>query len=196
VQAAFQDRLLDALMPLKVKIKEAPAIVTDVAPATGLKVAPRLPTVETTTAAVVEASAPNGDTLDWCGTCDVCLDLLPCEATRQTLYLCCCKKVCKDCNVKCRQHDERCPHCRARAATSETEQMCRLQKQVDKGDAEAQLHLGSAYREGKYGLKKNTKRMFHLYNLAAAARLALHARRVLCNRPRRAAGQPRGAALI
>ncbi|KAJ1456984.1 hypothetical protein M885DRAFT_615898 [Pelagophyceae sp. CCMP2097] len=40
--AKFQDRLLDELMPAKLKIKEEPAIVEDAAPAAGLKVAARL----------------------------------------------------------------------------------------------------------------------------------------------------------
>jgi len=81
---------------------------------------------------------------------------------------CCCKALCLDCSFKCRQHDTRCPLCRAPAATSEAEQLCRLQKQAGKGNAHAQVMLGDIYRDGRNGLKKSTKRAFQLYELAAA----------------------------
>ena len=63
--ADFQDRLLDELMPAKLKVKEEPAIVADVAPAAGSKAAPRLSAVPTAKAG--EAGAVKNDTLDWRG---------------------------------------------------------------------------------------------------------------------------------
>jgi TPR repeat protein len=150
--AAFQDRLFDALTPAKLKIKEARATVEDVAPAEGFKAAPRLSAVQTT---AIKASAPSDDTPDWRGTCAICLDLLPVELERRTFYDCCCKWFCNDCSDKCRQHDKRCPLCRTPACDSEAEMMRRLQKHVDKGNAEAQFRLGDKYCDGANGLKQS-----------------------------------------
>jgi hypothetical protein len=162
--AAFQDRRLDELMPLKLKIKEEPAIVADVAPADGFKAAARLPAVPTAKAG--EAGALN-DSTEWRGTCAVCLDLLPIDAPRLVFYECCCEKICKDCSDKCHQYDERCPLCRAPASASDAEMLRRLQKHADEGNANARVQLGDVYRDGQ-GLQKSSKRAFEFYQLAAA----------------------------
>jgi len=95
----FQDRLLDELMPAKMKIKEEPAIVDDVLLVDSAKAAVRLSAVRT--AAVVKASAVNDDAPEWPGTCAICLDRLPLEGERQTFYECCCKTICTGCSNKC-----------------------------------------------------------------------------------------------
>jgi len=161
----FQDRLLDALMPEKLQIKEAPAIVEDAAPAAGFKA--RLSAVRDT--ATAKASAKNDDTLlDWRGTCAICLDVLPLGTRTQRFYECCCKRVCAACSLKCLQHDTRCPLCRAPAHESDAEWLRRVQKHVDRGDADAQIVLGQAYHNGFSGLKKSSKRAAQLYALGAA----------------------------
>jgi hypothetical protein len=165
--AEFQDRLLDELMPLKMKIKEEPPVVEDVAPAAGLKAAARLPAVRTTAPAVVKAGALSGDAPDWRGTCAVCLEGLPLGASSRQFFECCCQKICAACGEKCQEYDKRCPLCRTPAAT-EAESVRRLQKHVDKGNAEAQFCLGQAYDFGAFGLKKSFKRASQLYELAAA----------------------------
>jgi hypothetical protein len=137
--AKSQDRLLDTLMPEKLTIKEAPAIVDDVAAAAGFKAAARLSAVQAATTAVVKFTALNDDAPSWRGTCAICLDELPIGGA--TFYDCCCKKICKECSDKCRQHDERCPLCRAPAPASEAEWVRRLQKHADEGNADAQMHL-------------------------------------------------------
>jgi hypothetical protein len=165
--ADFQDRLLDTLMPAKLKIKEEPAIVEDVSPADGAKA--RLPAVQA--AKTAEAIALSDDAPDWRGTCAICLDVLPLEGNRQTFYECCCKKICKDCHVKCFEHDTRCPLCRAPARTSDAEWLRRLQKHVDKGNAEAQVILGTRYFYGATGetkLQQDFKRAVQLFERAAA----------------------------
>jgi hypothetical protein len=161
----FSDRLLDELMPAKLKIKEEPPIVDNVAPADGATAAVGRAPVQTT--AIVKAIAPKNDAPDWRGTCAICFDELPLGAAA-TFYPCCSKKLCTACGVKCWQHDNRCPLCRAPACTSDAEQLRRLQKHVDKGNAEAQNMLGDAYCNGQAGLKKSAKRAFQLYQLAAA----------------------------
>jgi len=81
--AEFQDRLLDTLMPAKLKIKVESAIV---APASDAKAAARLACLAAIGAtAVVKASALDGGAPDWRGTCAICLDLLPIESGRTSL---------------------------------------------------------------------------------------------------------------
>jgi hypothetical protein len=160
--AEFQDRLLDELMPKK-KIKEEPPIVAGVAPAAGLKAAARLSAGLTD----AKASAQSDDVQESRGTCAICFDLLP-PGDGATLYECCCKSICTACSKKCRQHDNRCPLCRTPAHTSEAEWVRRLQKHADKGNGEAQVMLGDAYRDGYMGLRKSPKRALQLYQLAAA----------------------------
>jgi len=211
--AKFQDRLLDELMPAKLKIKEAPAIVEDVVPVRNTKAeAPEgsvvdapdrvldsrvawtfaiflricaswaallwrifpekldlnneEPAVRTT--ALAKANAVNDDRPDWRGTCAICIDRLPVGDGTQTFYSCCCKSICTECSRKCREYDTRCPLCRAPAYKSDAEWVSRMQKHVDKGNADAQRMLGDAYSEGGMGLKKSLKRMFQLYERAAA----------------------------
>jgi TPR repeat protein len=160
----FQDRLLDEAK----KPKEEPAIVADVSPADDFKTA-RLSAVPT--AKADEAGAIKGDASDWRGTCAICLDLLPIDGAGRTFYSCCCKSICTACFVKCRQHDKRCPLCRAPASKSPAESLRWLQKHVDNGNADAQVMLGDKYRDGK-GLEKSLERAFELYQLASAQGLA------------------------
>jgi hypothetical protein len=159
-------------MPEKLIIEEeAPTTsgaVEDVAPAAGLKAAPRAPVIRTTVTPAVQADAANDGTPSWRGTCAICLDLLPLEGDRQNFYDCCCMKICKDCSVKCKEYDTRCPFCRAPRAESAAEWVRRLQKHADEGNAEAQVQLGDAYYHGSTGLKKSLKRACQLYELAAA----------------------------
>jgi TPR repeat protein len=166
--AQFQDRLLDEIMPAKLKIKEAPPIVDDVAPAAGSRAAARLPASRTATTAVVRATALNDAKPGCRGTCAICLDLLPIENAAITFYECCCKMICRDCSDNCRQHDDRCPFCRTPPSKSNAEWVRRLLKHVHKGNAKAQVELGSLYHAGARGLKQSYKRAFHLYQLAAA----------------------------
>jgi len=137
----FQDRLIDELMPLKLKIKEEPAVVADVAPADGSNAAARLPAVPTGNTVTAKASALNDDTLSWRGTCAICFEMFSPEGARRTFYDCCCKNICTDCSDKCKEYDMRCPLCRTPPPKSAAEQLHRLQKHVDKGNAEAHVHL-------------------------------------------------------
>ncbi|KAJ1456774.1 hypothetical protein M885DRAFT_615939 [Pelagophyceae sp. CCMP2097] len=153
-------------MPAKMKIKEEPPIVEDVAPAAGLKAAARLSAVPTAKAG--EAGAVKDGTPDWRGTCVICLDLLPIEADQQRFYSCCCKRLCTECLNKCLEYDERCPLCREPVPKSAADVVSRLQKRVDEGNADAQVMLGDAYHEGGLGLKKSVKRALPLYEASAA----------------------------
>jgi TPR repeat protein len=147
-------------MPEK-KPKEEPPIVEGVSPADGAKA--RLSAVRAT---VIPGGAPNDGAPDWRDTCAICLDQLPVEGA--TFYSCCCKRVCTACYVKCRQHDTRCPLCRAPPPKSDPEWVRRLQKHVDKGNAEAQIMLGGKFFNGGMGLEQDLKRAVQLFEVAAA----------------------------
>jgi len=152
-------------MPAKLKIKEEPAIVADFVSADGAEAAARLSAVQA--AKTAEAGAVNVDALGWRGTCAICLDLLPIDGAGQTFYSCCCKRLCTECSNECVKYDERYPLCREPGPKSGADHVRRLQTHVNKGNAEAQVQLGDAYRDSK-GLKKSLKRAFQLYELAAA----------------------------
>jgi TPR repeat protein len=185
--ADFQDRLLDSLFPEKLKVKEEPGVVEDVAPvfkapcgpvfrttataeskaAAVSKAPPRGPVVRTAATAESKAGAVN-DKPDWRGICAICLDLLPVEGDRHIFYACCCKRICTECSAKCLQYDVRCPLCRATCIKSHAEWLLRVQKHVAKGNAEAQSQLGDAYHHGHMGLKRSFKRASKLFELAAS----------------------------
>eukprot|EP00628_Pelagophyceae_sp_CCMP2097_P016674 CAMPEP_0206831738 /NCGR_PEP_ID=MMETSP0975-20121206/17540_1 /ASSEMBLY_ACC=CAM_ASM_000399 /TAXON_ID=483370 /ORGANISM="non described non described, Strain CCMP2097" /LENGTH=377 /DNA_ID=CAMNT_0054374125 /DNA_START=75 /DNA_END=1204 /DNA_ORIENTATION=+ len=166
--AEFQDRMLDVFMPEKLKINEEPAIVDDVAPAAGSRAAARLPAVRTQTTAVVKASAVKDGKSDWRGTCAICLDLLPLNASRKTLYSCCCKTVCTACSDKCKDYDKRSPLCRTPPYKSAAEWLRRMQKHVDEGNAVAQFEVEQAHRRGQVGPEPNFKKAMELFEFAAA----------------------------
>ena len=57
--------------------------------------------------------------------------------------------------------------CRLPAPTTEAEELARLQQRAAKGDARAQLNLGTAYAEGKFGLKIDKKKALYYLSLSA-----------------------------
>jgi hypothetical protein len=108
------------------------------------------------------------DASSWRGTCAICLDALPFENDKQTFYSCCCKRICTVCHVECRQHDERCPLCRAPPPKSAGEWLRRLEKHAAKGNAEARVMLGTEYSKVGSGHRQDLKRAAQLFELAAA----------------------------
>ncbi|KAJ1461200.1 hypothetical protein M885DRAFT_607173 [Pelagophyceae sp. CCMP2097] len=144
--------------------REEPAIVEDIFLADGSKAAAL---ISVTPTEKTDATAPSDDAPDWRGTCAICLDLLPVERGRQTFYNCCCKRICLECSDKYK-YDTRCPLCRMHKCESAAESLRLLQKNSDKGNAEAQAQLAHLYQNGTMGLKQNFKRAVQLYKLAAA----------------------------
>jgi TPR repeat protein len=117
---------------------------------------------------VVKATEVHGGAPDWRGICAICLDVIPFGEGAQKFYECCCKSICTVCSEKCRQHDARCPLCRTPPHTSDAMWVRRIQKHVDKGNAEAQMVLGQTFKYGDMGLKQSFKRAFQLFEHAAA----------------------------
>ncbi|KAJ1445633.1 WD40-repeat-containing domain protein [Pelagophyceae sp. CCMP2097] len=167
--ADFQDRLLDTLMPAKLKIKEAPVIVEDAAPAYGSTAAARLSAARTTSTAVVKASALNDDTPDWRGTCAICLDVLPQEDDRQMFYDCCCKKICTACSDNLRAHymlggAYQLGQLGLKISRKRAFQL--VESAAAQGHAQAQTKLGNFYHFGN-GVKINYQAAVQWYRRAA-----------------------------
>jgi hypothetical protein len=120
---------------------------------------------------MVDASALNDDSVNCRDTCPVCLDLM--SIVQNTFYSCCGILICTSCSVNWRQYDTRCPYCLEPEVTSNAERICRIQKHADNGNAETLFRLGVKYHLGGYGFKKNLKRAFQFYELAAAQRMVL-----------------------
>jgi hypothetical protein len=106
-------------------------------------------------------AAPGGAAHDWRVDCAICLNLLPIEGDGGSFYDCFGKRICKDCAAKC-DHDTFRP-----LEPAQSESLQWLQEQADEGNAEAQVLLGDAYRQGKR-LPKSLKRALELYHSAAA----------------------------
>jgi TPR repeat protein len=104
--------------------------------------------------------------------CPICLDNIPLDASKFTRFLCCGKGLHNHCakqldDVKSKNIREYCPLCRTKRATTEKENIKRLQKWVKKKKAWAQSHLGCQYFHGVNGVKQDVKHASVLLKLAA-----------------------------
>ena len=89
--------------------------------------------------------------------CPICMLPLPSLITGYKYYTCCGKEICSGCvhAVALRDKGGLCPFCRTPAPTTDEENIKRLQKRVEVGDAEAMYNLGCCYSEGSYGLTRD-----------------------------------------
>jgi TPR repeat protein len=104
--------------------------------------------------------------------CPICLDDMPLDCTQFTRFVCCGKGLHDHCsdqlkNTKSKNIREYCPLCRTKTPTSPEEALKQVQKWVKKKKAWAQYYLGTKYENGSDGAKKDVKRAFVLYALAA-----------------------------
>jgi len=104
--------------------------------------------------------------------CPICLDDIPLAASDFLRFTCCGKGLHHHCanqlqSTKSKNIRDHCPLCRTKHATSQEEQIKRLQKWVKKKKAWAQFTLGNMYEHGTHGIKRDMKRAFVLYKLAA-----------------------------
>jgi len=102
--------------------------------------------------------------------CPICLGELSTDMSTFVRFTCCGKGLHKHCakqlqEVKSKNIREYCPLCRTKNPTHK-EGVKQLQKWVKKKKAWAQCTLGSFYENGN-GVKKDVKRAFNLYTLAA-----------------------------
>jgi len=182
--ADFRDKLLDELMPRKVKEVAAVVCAADVVgapadePAVLAAVEAPVPAASASApAAGPEPAAAVGPALkpaalvkptaSWRGTCAICLHALPLGPAKTKFVECCCGRFCAECSETCLLYDKRCPLCRRLPCSSPAEGLKWLRGHVTDGQAEAQLELGDSYKDGRRGLQRSWKRAFRLYSAAA-----------------------------
>ena len=96
--------------------------------------------------------------------CPICMLPLPTLGSGWVYYSCCGKTICGGClyAVAQRDKDQKCPFCRTPAPKSEEEQLERLEKRMEVGDADAIHNQGLNYLTGRYGLQKDYTEAFGL----------------------------------
>ena len=100
---------------------------------------------------------------------------LPSLSTGHKYYECCGKKVCSGC-VFAPTYDnlgniignggDKCPFCRTPATESDKENIKRLKKRIEVGDANAIFGLGCFYDNGMYGMTQDHEKALELYHVA------------------------------
>ncbi|EJK73003.1 hypothetical protein THAOC_05403, partial [Thalassiosira oceanica] len=102
--------------------------------------------------------------------CSICLLLIewPVEG-HSMIHACCMKRICKGCASAAAKRGiySSCPFCRTPHPRDDESNLARIQKRVNKGDAEAICFLGGAYYGGELGLVKNVPRAIELWTEAA-----------------------------
>jgi len=104
--------------------------------------------------------------------CPICLGDIPLDVAKFERFTCCGKGIhihCSKqlCQVKSKNIREYCPLCRTKIPTTNEESIKQIQKWVKKQKAWAQDNLGNSYYHGTRGVKKDVKRAFILFTLAA-----------------------------
>jgi TPR repeat protein len=104
--------------------------------------------------------------------CPICLNKLPMDIAKLVRFTCCGKGLHIHCTKQLNQTKSEnirdyCPLCRTKRAINEKENIKRLQKWMKKKKVWAQCLLGNKYYHGGCGVKKDVKRAFVLYKLAA-----------------------------
>ena len=103
--------------------------------------------------------------------CPICFLRLPWLGDGRQYKSCCGKIICSGCIhavTRLRETDiPLCPFCRIPSATSDEENVKRMMKRVDAGDAEAMSLLGEFYSDAACGLRQDHAKAFELYHRAA-----------------------------
>jgi len=97
--------------------------------------------------------------------CPICMLPLSFDTGTATFESCCGKRICSGCIYAMYESDgtDLCAFCRTPGATSEEEEMKRLKKLMDKGNARAFHQLAGAYAQGIYGMPQDRQRANELY---------------------------------
>ena len=103
--------------------------------------------------------------------CPICLGDIPMDSSTFTRLTCCGKGLHHHCaklhSTKSKNIRDHCPLCRTKLPTNDEEVVEQLLKWVKKKKAWAQYDLGNNYFYGAHGVKKDVKRAFVLFTLAA-----------------------------
>ena len=100
--------------------------------------------------------------------CPICFLRVPTLSTGRRYNACCGKTICSGCvhAGALVGDDHLCPFCRTPAATSDEENIKRIKKRVDMGDAQAIYSLACHYDEGKRGLSQDRDKALELWRRA------------------------------
>ena len=97
--------------------------------------------------------------------CDICMLLLPLNASEQKYQTCCGKVICVGCIHAAFEADDRelCPFCRTPEDASEEEWIERMKKRAKGNDARAIRNLGGYYNRGALGLPQDYNKAMELW---------------------------------
>ena len=101
--------------------------------------------------------------------CPICFLLLPLVDSESKYKVCCGKIICSGCIHAVQMRDNGvglCPFCRTPTPNSEKDNIKRLKKRVEAGDAIAIYSLGCYYSKGEYGLPRNRAKALELWHRA------------------------------
>ena len=107
--------------------------------------------------------------------CPICMLPPPPLESGSRYKSCCGKAICSGCIHAVEIRDKGvglCPFCRTPAPYSDEENVRRLKKRVEVGDAQALSGLGCFYDLGRYGLPRDTTKARELYHRAGELGLA------------------------
>ena len=100
--------------------------------------------------------------------CPICQLPLPLDSKRSSFRPCCMKKVCDGCTLAALKRGMfDCPFCRTPTPEEDSQIIAMIRTRVNAGDPVAIWHLGTKYRFGLHGLKKDVTRAVELYERAA-----------------------------
>jgi len=101
--------------------------------------------------------------------CPICFLPLPWLGMGSKYYSCCGKVLCSGCTHAMEMSDNGvglCPFCRCTPPESDKENIKRLKKRVEVGDAHAIFNLGVFYSNGEYGLTRDRTKALELWHRA------------------------------
>jgi TPR repeat protein len=103
--------------------------------------------------------------------CPICFIRMPSLMSGSVYMTCCGKVICCGCIyanlVKRNKKDSLCAFCRTPSANSDEDNIERLKKRVEAGDAEAVYSVGNHYYHGDYGFPQNYTKALKLFHQAA-----------------------------
>ena len=101
--------------------------------------------------------------------CPICTMPIPLPTGKYSVFNCCCMKtICRGCNIAAQKRGMLdCPFCRAPYPDNDADVLAMIQARVKKNDPEAICFLGTKYKFGNLGLRKDMRRAVELYTEAA-----------------------------